>query len=387
MNLRIAYFDCFAGISGDMILGALIDAGLPLEVLRTELTRLNLTGFEISTRQVKKHGLRATKVAVTTSETHPHRNLRDIEEIIERSSLSQSITEKALKIFRRIAEAEAGIHGTTIEDIHFHEVGAIDAIVDIVGSLIGLEQLGVAEVFSSPIRLGSGTVKAMHGILPLPAPATLELTKNYPVIKTEISAELTTPTGAAILTTLASPYREPPEMIVQHIGYGAGTRDLEEIPNLLRVFIAQRKSGYQMDQAFLVETNIDDMNPEFYPYLIEKILAQGAMDAYLTPVIMKKGRPGIVFSALTDFSCLDTIIATLYQETTTLGVRINPVGRKKLPRTIEEIDTPLGKVKVKVIEWEGKKKITPEYEECKRIAQEKKIPLARVYEIINRAVT
>jgi len=382
---KIAFFDCFAGISGDMTLGALVDLGLNLDELTFHLKKLHLSGFHIQASPIQKHTVSGTKVnVIVTDDAHPHRHLSDIQNIIERSELSSPVKEKALIVFSRIAEAEAKIHGTTTENIHFHEVGAIDAIVDIVGTLIGIELLGIERIFSTPVRLGTGTTKSMHGIIPVPAPATLELLVDFPVVQTQIGSELTTPTGAALITTIAQAADQVFEMVIDNIGYGAGQRDLEEIPNMLRVVLGHKKSILESDEALIIESNIDDMNPEIYPFVIDKLIQAGAMDAFLTPIIMKKGRPAIMISVLTDYSSLYKVISILYQETSTLGLRIHHVNRQKLPRTLEEIETPFGKIVVKVAFWEGKKRYIPEFEVCKKIAEDKGLPLLSVYESISK---
>jgi len=364
---KIAFFDCFAGISGDMTLGALVDLGLNLDELTFHLKKLHLSGFHIQASPIQKHTVSGTKVnVIVTDDAHPHRHLSDIQNIIERSELSSPVKEKALIVFSRIAEAEAKIHGTTTENIHFHEVGAIDAIVDIVGTLIGIELLGIERIFSTPVRLGTGTTKSMHGII------------------TQIGSELTTPTGAALITTIAQAADQVFEMVIDNIGYGAGQRDLEEIPNMLRVVLGHKKSILESDEALIIESNIDDMNPEIYPFVIDKLIQAGAMDAFLTPIIMKKGRPAIMISVLTDYSSLYKVISILYQETSTLGLRIHHVNRQKLPRTLEEIETPFGKIVVKVAFWEGKKRYIPEFEVCKKIAEDKGLPLLSVYESISK---
>lgn len=382
---KIAFFDCFAGISGDMTLGALVDLGLNLDELSYHLDKLHLSGFKLEARPIQKHAISGTKVNVIVSdENHPHRHLSDIRHIIESSELSPDIKEKAHHIFKRIAEVEATIHGTTLEKIHFHEVGAIDAIVDITGVLIGIELLGIEKIFSTPVHLGTGTTKSMHGIIPVPAPATLGLLVDFPVVKTQIPSELTTPTGAALITTLAQPVTQPLELVVEKVGYGAGQRNLEEIPNMLRILLGRKKAILTSDEVLIVESNIDDMNPEVYPYVIDKLIQAGALDVFLTPIIMKKGRPAIMISILTDHTYLQKVISILYQETSTLGLRIHPVSRQKLPRTTEKIQTPFGEIAVKVAFWEGKKRYIPEFEVCKKIAEEKGIPLKSVYERISK---
>jgi len=382
--MRIAYFDCIGGISGDMILGALVDAGVPAEGLRQMVSSLPVKGVHIEAGRVPHRGITATRVRVHSAEAHPHRVFSEIADIIQRSQLADSVKKTSIRVFGRIAEAEAKIHGVPVDEIHFHEVGAVDAIVDVVGAVWGLEHLRIGAVYASPIKLGRGTTTSLHGPIPIPAPATVELVKGFPVVETEIAAELSTPTGVAILTTLAGAYRPLPEFRLEAIGYGAGSRELGELPNVLRVMVGEAPLPTERDDLVLIETNIDDMEPEFYPYIIDQLFEDGAMDVYLTPVIMKKGRPGTVVSVLVDRSRVEGILSSLYRETTTLGVRIFPVARRKLPREIVDVETTLGRMKAKLVEWEGKQRLVPEYEECRRVALEKKIPLREVYEAVRK---
>ncbi|MDH4161448.1 MAG: nickel pincer cofactor biosynthesis protein LarC [Nitrospirota bacterium] len=378
--MTIAYFDCFSGISGDMTLGALVDAGVPIEALRSELAKLDLPGYALSCEQVKRSGLSATKVSVILDDREqPSRHLSDIREIINSSSLSATIKQKSLNIFRRLAEAEAKVHGTDIDHVHFHEVGAVDAIVDIVGSVIGLEHLGITEIIASPLNVGSGSVHTAHGRLPVPAPATVELLQGIPLYSSSITFELTTPTGAALISTLASSFGPLPQLVIRTIAHGAGNRDFPGQPNVLRLFIAEYTSSPGEDTSVLIETNIDDMNPQIYEHVIGQLLAAGAHDAYLTPVIMKKGRPGILLSVLTGNKDQHAVLDILFRETTSIGVRIQQVGRKKLLREIREVKTEHGTVRVKVSRLGDEVlTVTPEYEDCKKIAEEKKIPLKEV---------
>ncbi|OGW33840.1 MAG: TIGR00299 family protein [Nitrospirae bacterium GWD2_57_9] len=380
--MTLAYFDCFSGISGDMILGALVDAGVGIDVLRAELEKLNLPGYEITALKVNRGGIAATKVHVCLDEKEqPARRLSDITEIIERSALADGIKRKSIAIFTRLAEAEAKVHGTPPDQVHFHEVGAVDAIVDIVGSVIGLGHLGITEVRSSPVNLGSGTIKTAHGMLPVPAPATAELLKGYPCYGSSIPFELTTPTGAVILTSMAAAFGPMPNMKIEQTAYGAGGREIQDQPNLLRLMSGVPVGGYAEDSSIVIETNIDDMNPQVYDYLIEKILQQGAHDAYLTPIIMKKDRPAILLSVLTERSKTDPVLDTIFKETTSIGVRIREVDRKKLTREITEVETAFGKVRIKISRRGNDiMTATPEYEDCRRIAEEKNIPLKQVME-------
>ncbi len=380
--MTLAYFDCFSGISGDMILGALVDAGVSIEALRSELAKLDLPGYTINAEKVKRSGFAATKVHVLLDEKRqPARHLSDIRKIVETSGLSTSIKEKSMKIFERLAEAEAAVHGTTPDNVHFHEVGAVDAIVDIVGSVAGLNMLGISTIAGSPINLGSGTIKSAHGTLPVPAPATAELLKGIPSYGSLIPFELTTPTGASILGTLSASFGPMPQMKINSIAHGAGGREIPGQPNVLRLMIGDPVTAYSEDASVVIETNIDDMNPQVYDYLIEKLMQQGAQDVYLTPIIMKKGRPAILLSVLTDKTKTEVMLDTIFRETTSIGVRILEVGRKKLTREIKEVDTIYGKIRMK-ISSRGNEILTatPEYDDCRRIAEEKQVPLKTVME-------
>lgn len=387
--MRIAYFDTVAGISGDMTLGAFISAGVELEQLQNELLKLNLTGYELKTETVTRSGISTVKLSVVVhKQPHYHRHLKDIYTIIDSSKLNDKVKDSAKKIFLELAKAEASVHNTTIEKIHFHEVGAVDAIVDIVGTAICLDILNIEKIFSSPVKLGSGGfVETEHGRMPIPTPATVELLKYYPTVLTDIPFELTTPTGASIVKALSNGIIAFENILVKSIGYGAGSRDLGEVPNLLRIFIAELLPTTTDEDVVIIETNIDDMNPEIYPYVIEKLLTTGAHDAYLTPIIMKKGRPGILLSALAAKSNLQDIVNIIFQQTTTLGVRIREIQRKKLSRSSKTVRTSFGDVKVKAIQVDGVERLTPEFEECKRIAEQLNMPIIEIYKNIAQDLT
>lgn len=381
--MKIAYLDTIAGISGDMMIGALLASGVPFDYLQSELKKLKLSGYEISQKKIVRSGISAIKFDVSLINTDVgHRHLEDILKIIYESNLTTNVKNKAEKILNELAVAEAKVHNTTVEKIHFHEVGAVDSIIDIVGTSICLEYLGIEKVFTSPVKLGSGGfVKTEHGNLPIPTPAVVEILKDYSVILTELEYELTTPTGAAIVKALSSGILSQQEITIQSIGYGSGSRDLP-IPNLLRIIVGELKTTDIDEELLLVETNIDNMNPEIYPYIIEKLLTNGAHDAYLVPIIMKKGRPGILLSSLIPSSLLEKISNLIFRETTTLGLRVIEVGRRKVFREIKMINTRFGDIKVKIVNMDGKVRYVPEFEECKRIAQEKDIPLIEVYKQI-----
>lgn len=377
--MTIAYFDCFSGISGDMILGALIDVGLPLDTLRNALRGVPIEGYELQVERTERHHITGTKMRVRVSDDHSHRHLSDILRLMEGSSISESAKEKVTRIFHRLAEAEAQVHGTSIESVHFHEVGATDAIVDVVGAVVGLEHLRVDAVYASALRLGTGWAQSRHGRIPIPAPATLRLLEGVPVERTDIRAELVTPTGAAILTTLAKGFGPSPLFRAQAIGYGAGNRDLQEAPNLLRVQIGETEQTLEQDHSVLIETNIDDMTPEVYGYIVDQLLSEGAKDVYLTPVFMKKGRPGILLSVLVDDASVERIARAIFRQTTSLGVRISRVDRLKVKRRADVVQTAFGPIRVKVAEFEERPRITPEFDDCARIAAAQKVPILDVY--------
>jgi uncharacterized protein (TIGR00299 family) protein len=383
--MRIAYFDCFSGASGDMILGALIDAGLSLEVLKDELAKLDVDHYDLKAKQVTKNGLGGTKVSILLDKHHHHhhRRLHHIKEMIGASDLDTRVKTQSLAIFERLAQAEAKVHRTTIEAVHFHEVGAMDAIIDVVGSVAGLAALGVEGVYCSAFNVGGGTVECAHGILPVPAPATAELIKGKPVYSTGVESELLTPTGAAILTTLTTAFGPIPAMTLKTTGYGAGRADLS-IPNLLRITIgdmAEGAKGLQSEQVAIVETGIDDMNPQMYDYLMEKMLQMGVMDVCLIPLQMKKNRPATLLTVLCKPEMVDAVADFLITETTTIGLRWRIDNRLKADREIREIKTPYGLIRFKIAKAGNRiVNISPEYEDCKRIALQQNVSLKTVLE-------
>ncbi len=462
--MKTAYFDCIAGASGDMILGALVDAGLPLETLRERLNALHLADFDLRARRVAKNAFAAVKVDVIVADNVPERRLTDIEAIVMNSDLAPEIKERAVAIFRRMGAAEANIHGTTMADVHLHELGGVDTIVDVVGALVGLDELGIEQVIVSPFPLGRGFIWGAHGQIPLPAPATAALLKGAPVVGSPLEGETVTPTGAALLTSLAASFGPIPAMTLQALGYGAGSRDLP-IPNVIRVLIGEATPAlkpkaphhhhphphdhehdhehphhhehnhehphehdhnhehdhphthshehhdehthdhphhhehehsatpqspsavYRLPSTVylsVLETNVDDLNPEVYEYVMGKLFEAGALDVYLAPIQMKKNRPATLLSVLCRPDDVPTMTAILFAETTTLGIREQTVTRHALPRVIEHVDTPYGPVHVKVAELpDGTTKRAPEYEDCRRLAEEHGIPLREVYRAAN----
>lgn len=379
--MRIAYFDCFSGASGDMILGALIDAGLSPQRLRQELKKLRIPTIHLKAEKVLKAGLAATQVTVAgRNEKRSHRNLKEILRIVERSGVEADVKEKSREIFERIASVEGKIHRMPMEEIHFHELGGLDSIVDIVGSVWGIRQLGIEKIYVSKVNVGGGFVKCEHGILPVPAPATLALMEGKPIYSSGVERELFTPTGAAILTTLGSEFGSMPLINVERIGHGAGRDDFPH-PNLLRLIIGTSVSTSQKERVVVIETNIDDMNPQFYDYVIEKLLAMEVLEVFITPVLMKKNRPGHLLTVICPSEKLPSVTGFLLRETTTLGLRWHEEERAKTDREILPLQTKHGRIRFKLARWEGKVvNLSPEYEDCKRLALEKRVPLKEIFE-------
>ena len=380
--MKIAYFDCPSGAAGDMIMAALIDAGAPLDALRRELRKLPLEGWELVAREVRKGAFRATKVDVEIDRrAHArHRTLGDVLAIVEQSGLGATVRETAARIFTRLADAEARAHGTTREEVHFHDVGAVDAIVDVTGAVVALGLLGVRAVHASALPVGGGFVDGPHGTIPVPAPGTAELLRGFPVVDTGVRAELVTPTGAAILTTLAVSAGRMPGMTVAAVGYGAGTRDLPGVPNMLRCFVGETTEGAPGDETILqVETTIDDMSPQLYEPLVERLFEAEALDVFLQPVVMKRGRPGVVVTALCAPDRIDDLSRVLFEETSTIGVRWSEWRRTRLQREVVTLATAYGAIPFKVSRLGGRVvTVTPEFADVARLAREKALPVREV---------
>lgn len=428
--MKVLYYDCFCGISGDMNLAALLDLGVDQEYLRHELSKLRLDDeYELRIKKDSKHGIGGTRVDVVLGHEvhahgedsaaghgehehhhhhhhhhgdashsgqtvighgdhvhHEHRNLRDIENIINTSAVSDKVKELSLRMFRKVAEAEAKVHGKSLYEVHFHEVGATDSIVDIVGAAICLDYLKVDKIMASPVQVGGGFVKCAHGVIPVPAPATVEILQGIPVKAGLVSFETTTPTGAAILAANVTEFTGQLDFSITGTGYGIGHRDLD-IPNILRVYLGQEAAGEELDGQYILETNIDDMNPELYGYVEERLFAQGALDVFKTPIIMKKGRSGIKLSVLVGGDREEAIRDILFRETTSIGMRKYKVEKIMLRREFEEIETPYGPVTVKHSYYQGEKiKSKPEYEDCRKLALERNIPVARVYREVYKSL-
>ncbi len=388
----LAYFDCFSGISGDMTLGALVDLGVPIEWLQDQLGRLPLQNFDVSVTSVHRNGIHAKLVQVAVVDDHTSRNFSQIRTLIENSPLTDRVKSTSLQIFQKLAEAEARIHSCSLEEVHFHEVGGIDAIVDIVGTALGLEYLAIHKIIASPIPLGKGFVTCSHGKLPVPVPATLGILKNIPVYGTTIPHELVTPTGAAIISASAQGFAAMPDMIIRKIGYGAGQRDLSERPNLLRIILGsepQAATGLseeiQEDRIEIIETSIDDMNPELFGHLMDRLFEDGALDVCWIPIYMKKNRPGTMLQVLCKSDKRDILIHRILSESTTLGIRYYESRRRLLWRDQLEVETSYGKIAVKrAKDPQGNIRIIPEYEVCRKIAREQDLPLRVVYDTVAR---
>jgi uncharacterized protein (TIGR00299 family) protein len=382
--MKLAYFDCFSGISGDMTLGALVDAGVPIDHLRSELKGLAVLGWQISAERVWKNGMSATHVKVNTEDTQTHRSLTTILGIFDDSKLSASVKTRAAAIFRKLGEAEASVHDVPLEKIHFHEVGAADAIVDIVGACVGFAALGIEKFACSPLNVGGGTAKMAHGVLPVPAPATAKLLIGKPTYSNGALQELVTPTGAAIVATLCESFGPQPPMSVSAIGYGAGTTDLEGQPNVMRLMIgeaAQKDISLSDETIHVLEANLDDMNPQIYGYFLEKALAAGALDVFATPVQMKKNRPGFLITVLCAPQDETKFQEMLFSETTTLGVRSTVAQRRILPREWVKVSTQFGEVRIKLARVNGHiRQASPEFDDCRKVAAEKNVPLQQVFD-------
>jgi uncharacterized protein (TIGR00299 family) protein len=392
-SARVAHFDAMTGASGDMILAALVDAGAPVEELRRRLSSLPVPGFVLEAGQSRSRGLRGTRVRVEVPDEETERRLPEIEAILKAGSLPPGVVADSLRVFQRLAEAEAACHGIAPEEVHFHEVGALDAIVDVAGSVLALALLEVEKITFSALRVGSGEVETAHGVLPVPVPAVLELTKGAPIVRTSIAGEILTPTGAAILTTLGRP-AEDFTLVAEAVGVGCGTRELPDRPNVLRVTIGTLPAPHagsdlhrQEDEVVVLETNVDDMSPEMIPAALERALAAGALDAFVTPVLMKKGRPGHLLTVLAPPGKLEQVAEVLFRETTTFGVRMRRQSRWTLARESREIASRWGPVLVKIGDLGGGyRRVTPEYESCREIADRTGTPLGEVYREIERLI-
>jgi len=384
----IAYFDCFSGISGDMILGAFLDLGFPLSELTASLAFLKIPKHTLRAQPEKRMNLKGIRLLINVKQPgKDEKTFKEIRTVIEGSKLNKDVKEKSIEIFSCLAKAEAFIHRKRIDHVHFHEIGAADSIIDIVGSVLVIHYFNIREIVSSPLPLGNGFIQCGHGTLPLPAPATLEILKTIPVYGIGKPIETVTPTGAAIIATLAQSFGSLPPVTIEKVGYGVGERKDNEVPNLLRVILGRKEKRVFWEQVVVIETNIDNMNPEIYEYLMEVLFKRGALDVALIPVQMKKNRPGILLKVIARENDKIELIETIFNETTTLGVRVNTVDRYTLSRKTNVVETPWGKVRIKIIEEpDGRIVTSPEFEDCKKIARAKNIPLKQILLTISKII-
>jgi uncharacterized protein (TIGR00299 family) protein len=384
--MRILYGDLIGGASGDMFVAALLDLGLPLEALKSGLKKISSLKYRLAVSTKKLHAIRATRFQVLTGKNEPERTWAEIRRLIDGSSLEPEVKERAIAVFARLAEAEGKIHGVAPVRVHFHEVGATDSIVDIVSAAIGAHYLKIEAFYFSRIPLGRGMTRSRHGPLPLPGPATLELLKGLPVEFIDLDAETVTPTAAALIVTLGSRFNETPQMTVEKIGYGAGSKDFPDRPNVLRLVLGEDSAAWARDEMVVIETNIDDMNPEFYDYALDRLFAAGARDVSLSPLQMKKNRPATLLRVIAEPALREKLAGIIFRETSTIGLRYYPVKRVTLKRAAARVKTKFGTIKVKVAAApDGAKRATPEYEDLKRIAAAKKIPLKVLYDEVLRS--
>jgi uncharacterized protein (TIGR00299 family) protein len=385
--MRIAYGDLIGGISGDMFVAALLDLGLSLDKLKSELRKIPTLKFELKTSKKHVHSIRAIQFRVICREHEQPRSWKQIRELIERSKLKHAVKDRGIEIFTRLAQAEAKIHGVAVDRVHFHEVGATDSIVDIIAAAIGIHEFGIESFTFSRIPLGRGIIRSAHGPLPAPGPATLELLRGLPIVGIDTESETVTPTGAAIVRTLGKKFGDQPAMTVENIGYGAGQKEFINRPNLFRVILGAPDSFLQTEEMLVIETNIDDMNPQFYDHAMDRLFVAGARDVFLTPIQMKKNRPATLLSVIAEPRDREKLVRIIFQETSTIGIRFYSVNRMILKRESMKVKTRFGELTVKVVgQTDGSKRLTPEYEELKRLAATKKLPLKLLYDEVMRSV-
>ncbi len=384
--MKIAYLDAASGISGDMTLGALVDAGVPLEALQEGIDSLGLPSCLLVAEETIKKGFRATQITVQHEPEHAHRHLHHITDMIDASTLTPAQQDLAKRIFTRLGEAEAKVHGTTLRKVHFHEVGAVDSIADIVGAAIAFDLLGAERIVASPIPTGHGFINIAHGRCSIPAPATGELLRGIPLAACDVEAELTTPTGAAIVATLVDEFGPVPPMSIESIGYGAGQRDLDQQANLLRLMVGEANDSVAAEQLWMLETNLDDVTGELIGHCTERLFTAGALDVFTTPIGMKKNRPGSMISVLCQPACIGKLEKILFHETTTLGVRRYAVSRRSLQRVSHDVSTELGSITGKVA-WlpDGSVSFAPEFESCRAISEDRSVSLVDVYRVAQSA--
>ncbi|MGC8970722.1 MAG: nickel pincer cofactor biosynthesis protein LarC [bacterium] len=382
--MKVVYFDCFNGISGDMILGALFDLGLDREAWSRELDKLDIQGYKVKIEKKRKGPLMGTDIDIIIEDKVTHRHAKEILDIVSDSKLDDDIKEKSLKILTRIARAESSIHNEPLEEVHLHELGGIDTIIDVVGSIVGLKLLGIERVYSSPLPVGEGFVETAHGKLPIPAPATIELLKGVPIYSNGMKGELVTPTGAGIISTISFGFGQIPPVTVEKIGYGVGKKDFP-VPNMLRAIMGELYQEKQQDTNTIIDVNIDDMNPQIYGYLMDKLFELGALDVFFTPIYMKKSRPAVKLTVISPNHLVNKLVDVIFRETTSIGVRTYQVEKIMLPREIVEVETPWGTARVKISYINGTPKVMPEYDDCKVIAEKTGMSIQEVMsEITNR---
>jgi uncharacterized protein (TIGR00299 family) protein len=383
--MRIAYGDLIGGVSGDMFVAALLDLGLPLDRLRAELKKIPTLQFDIRSRKKTIHSLRASQFQVTCPKHEAPRSWKQIRDLIKRSKLDPAVKSTSSEIFAALAAAEAKIHGVPIDQVHFHEVGATDSIVDIVAAAVGVRELAIEAFYFSVIPLGHGMISSAHGVLPAPGPATLELLRGLPVMGIDVDTETVTPTGAAIVRTLGKTFANQPAMTIEKIGYGAGTREFAERPNLFRIILGRADSSASLEEMLVIETNIDDMNPQLFDHVMDRLFAAGARDVFLAPIQMKKNRPATLLSVIAEPRHRQKLSEIIFKETSTLGLRYHPVSRMILKREMKKVKTRFGEVRVKIIEQlDGSRRAAPEYDDLKRIARAKNIPLKLLHDEVAR---
>ena len=385
-NLRVAYFDCCSGISGDMILGALVDLGVNINDIRKALKSIRIGGYKLEAKKVKRKGLSCTQIKIKLENKKNHQNHRSfskIKKLIRESELPQKIKKNSIKIFERIAKVESDIHSSPLEKIHFHEVGGVDSIIDIVGGVWAIESLKLDKIYSSPLNVGEGFVDCSHGRLPVPAPATLKLLKGIPVFSSGVKTELATPTGVAMISFYAEKFQSMPAMTISEDGGGAGSRNISSIPNLLRIFIGEISSN-EGNELFMIETNIDDMNPEIFGVVMEQLFSVGALDVYFTSIMMKKNRPATKISVLAEKKNRERLSKILLTETSSFGIRVYSVDRMALDREVKKLKTPYGSVNIKIGRLDGKiVQAAPEFDNCNKISRNKKRPVKIIYDEIH----
>jgi hypothetical protein len=383
--MRIAYGDLIGGVSGDMFVAALLDLGLPLDRLRAELKKIPTLRFDIRSRKKIIHSLRASQFQVICPKHEAPRSWKQIRGLIKRSKLDPAVKSTSSEIFAVLAAAEAKIHGVPIDQVHFHEVGATDSVVDIVAAAVGIRELAIEAFYFSVIPLGHGMISSAHGLLPAPGPATLELLRGLPVVRSDADSETVTPTGAAIVRTLGKQFARPPAMTIEKIGYGAGKRDFAERPNLFRIILGRADSSASLEEMLVIETNIDDMNPQLFDHVMERLFAAGARDVFLAPIQMKKNRPATLLSVIAEPRHRQKLSEIIFKETSTLGLRYHVVSRMILKREMKKVKTRFGEVTVKIIEQlDGSRRVVPEYDDLKRIARLKNIPLKLLHDEVAR---